>query len=276
MSEYKSDLSKSSQTRRSEAVIISTVMSGHSKWSTIKRQKGAADVKRGQTFTKITSAITIAAREGGGADPSSNFKLRLAIDQAKAANMPKENIERAIDRGIGKGADSALETIIYEGYAPGKVALIVEAASDNKNRTTPMIRGTIEKAGGTFASPGAVLWMFADSGLITVEKNAKSFDEVFESAVDVGAEDVEDAGEFVEVFTKPNEVEQVKGALLNKGFLIKSAEIFKKPTTLVRVENVDIAKKVLALIEKLEELDEVQKVYANFDIDDEILAQVQS
>jgi len=139
-----------------------------------------------------------------------------------------------------------------------------------------MIRGTIEKAGGTFASPGAVLWMFADSGLITVEKNAKSFDEVFESAVDVGAEDVEDAGEFVEVFTKPNEVEQVKGALLNKGFLIKSAEIFKKPTTLVRVENVDIAKKVLALIEKLEELDEVQKVYANFDIDDEILAQVQS
>src|SRR3989344_7113383 len=131
-------------------------MSGHAKWSSIKRQKGMADVKRGQVFTKLGNAITIAVREGGGGDVASNFRLRLAVDQARAANMPKENIERAIDRGLGKGADSAIETVIYEGYAPGKVALIIEAATDNKNRTTPEVRGAIEKNGGTFASPGAV------------------------------------------------------------------------------------------------------------------------
>lgn len=251
-------------------------MSGHSKWSTIKRQKGAADAKRGQVFTKLGNAITIAVREGGGGDPSSNFKLRLVIDQAKAANMPKENIQRAMDRGLGKGGGTAIETAFYEGYGPGKIALIVEAATDNKNRTTPVIRGTIEKAGGTFASPGAVSWMFADSGSITIEKAGKSFDEIFDAAVEAAAEDVEDVGDLVEVFTKPSEVENVKGEFLKRGFSVKSAEIFKKPTTLVNVENAEDAKKVLALIEKLEELDEVQKVYANFDISDRILEEIQS
>lgn len=251
-------------------------MSGHSKWSTIKRQKGATDAKRGQVFTKLGNVITIAVREGGGGDPASNFKLRLTIDQARSANMPKENIERAIERGLGKGQGANLETVIYEGYAPGKVALIMEAATDNKNRTTPEVRGVLERAGGTFASPGAVSWMFADSGLITVEKAGKNFDEVFETAVDAGAQDVEDAGDMVEVFTKPAEVEKVKGELLKKGLSIKSAEIFKKPTTLQKVESADAAKKVLAIIEKLEELDAVQKVYANFDISDEVLTKVQA
>src|SRR3989344_2389131 len=170
-------------------------MSGHSKWSTIKRQKGLNDAKRGQAFTKLGMTITIATREGGGGDPSSNFKLRLAIDQARAVNMPKENIQRAVDRGLGKGGAAALESVVYEGYGPNKVALIVEAATDNKNRTTPQVRGTIEKGGGTFASPGAVSWAFADMGMITLPKDGKTLDEIFDIAVESGAEDVEDSGD---------------------------------------------------------------------------------
>ena len=250
-------------------------MSGHSKWSTIKRQKGVKDAKRGQAFTKLGKAITITVREGGGGDPASNFKLRLAIDQARAANMPKDNIDRAIDRGLGKSGGAAIESVVYEGYAPGKVALIVEAVTDNKNRTTPEVRGTIEKGGGTFASRGAVSWMFADSGLVTVEKSAKTLDEIFEIAADSGAEDVEETGEFVEVFTKPNEVEKVKNELVSKGLVVKSAEIFKKPTTTVVIDDVDVASKVLKMIDKLDELDDVQRVYANFDIADKIWESIQ-
>src|SRR3989344_4039440 len=168
-------------------------MRGHSKWSTIKRQKGVKDAKRGQAFTKAANAITISVKEGGGGDSASNFKLRLAIDHAKAINMPNENIKRAIERGLGKGGGAAIETVVYEGYAPGKVALIVEAATDNRNRTTPEVRGAIEKNGGTFASLGAVSWMFVDCGLVTIEKNGppspageagKSFDDIFEIAVE--------------------------------------------------------------------------------------------
>ena len=133
-------------------------MSGHSKWSTIKRQKGVADAKRGAVFTKLANAIAVAVREGGGGDPGSNFKLRLLVDQAKGANMPNVNIERAVDRGLGKGGGAAIETVAYEGYGPGKVAIIVEAATDNRNRTLPEVRGTIEKKGGSFASPGAASW----------------------------------------------------------------------------------------------------------------------
>ena len=250
-------------------------MSGHSKWSTIKRQKGAKDAKRGQVFTKLGKAITIAVREGGGGDPASNFKLRLAIDQARAANMPKDNIDRAIDRGLGPSTGSgSIESVSYEAYAPGKVALIVEAATDNKNRTTPEVRGTIEKGGGTFASRGAVSWMFVDSGFITIEKSEKLLDEILEIAAEGGAEDVEDGGDFVEVFTNPADVEKVKNALVNKGLVVKSAEIVKKPTTTVVVDDVDVASKVLKMIDKLDELDDVQRVYANFDIADEVLAKV--
>ena len=251
-------------------------MSGHSKWSTIKRQKGVKDAKRGQAFTKLGKAITIAVREGGGGDPASNFKLRLAIDQARAANMPKDNIDRAIDLGLGPSTGvESIESVTYEAYAPGKVALIVEAVTDNKNRTTPEVRGTIEKGGGTYASRGAVSWMFADSGLVTVEKSAKTLDEIFEIAADSGAEDVEETGEFVEVFTKPNEVEKVKNELVSKGLVVKSAEIFKKPTTTVVIDDVDVASKVLKMIDKLDELDDVQRVYANFDIADKIWESIQ-
>ena len=251
-------------------------MSGHSKWPTIKRQKGVNDAKRGQVFTKLAGTVTIATKEGGGGDPASNFKLRLAMDQAKLANMPKENIERAIERGLGRAGAVALDTVTYEGYATGKVALVVEVATDNRNRITPQVRGAIEKAGGTFASPGAVSWMFKEQGLVTLQKEGKTFDEIFEAAVEAGAEDVEDAGDVVEVFTKPSEVEKVKNVLAGKGLTVQSAEIFKKPTTVQAVADANMARKVLALIEKLEDLEDVQKVYANFDIADEILAKVQN
>lgn len=252
-------------------------MSGHSKWSTIKRQKGVNDAKRSSAFTKMGNAITIAAREGGGADPTSNFKLRLAIESARAVNMPKDNIQRAIDRGVGKGGGMALESVVYEGYGPGKVAIIVEAATDNKNRTLPEIRTTFEKNGGTFASSSAVSWMFADVGMITLVKDAqpaavaKSFDDIFEITVDAGADDVEDSGDLVEVYTKPADLEKVKNALTEKGLVVESAEIFKKPTTIVEISDAEIARKVLSMIEKLEDLDDVQKVYANFDIPDDLL-----
>ncbi len=247
-------------------------MSGHSKWSTIKRQKGVNDAKRGQAFTKMGMAIAIATREGGGGDPSSNFKLRLMMDQARAINMPKENVQRAIDRGLGKGGAAAIETVVYEGYGPQKVALIVVAATDNKNRTTPVVRSTIEKGGGTFATPGAVDWAFADMGLITIEKGGKLLDELFDLAAEAGAEDIEDAGDMVEVYTKPTDVENVKHALVEKGLTVHSFEIFKKPTTLVEIKDAETAKKVLALIEKIEDLDDVQKVYSNFDIPDNLLS----
>lgn len=251
-------------------------MSGHSKWSTIKRQKGAADVKRGKEFTKLGNAITIAAREGGGSgDPASNFKLRLAIDQARSANMPKDNIQRAIDRGLGKGSGGGqLETVVYEGYGPGKVAVIVEAVTDNRNRTSSQIKGVVEKNGGTFASQGAVSWMFSEEGLITVNKAGQSFDELFEMAVDAGAEDVDDGGEFVHVYTKPAELDKVKRELESKGLSVQVAEITKKASTVVEISDADSAKKVLAFMEKLEDVDDVSKVYANFDIPDAVLAEV--
>lgn len=249
-------------------------MSGHSKWSTIKRQKGAADIKRGQVFTKLANAITIAVREGGGGDSASNFKLRLAIDQARAVNMPKENIQRAIDRGLGKGVGEAgLESVTYEGYGPGKVALIIEATTDNKNRTTAEIKGVIEHAGGIFASPGAVSWMFTEEGVIAVPKDGRTFDEFFDLAVEAGAEDVEEAGNEVLIYIKAGELETVKKALIDKGLTIASAEIAKKPTTTVAVTDAETAEKILNLMEKLESLDDVQKVWANFDIPEEILKQ---
>lgn len=240
-------------------------VSGHSKWSTIKRQKGAADIKRGATFTKMANAITIAAREGGGGDVASNFKLRLLVDTARRVNMPKENIQRAIDRGLGKGGGAALETVSYEGYAPGKVAIIVEAATDNKNRTTPEVRSMIEKAGGTFASVGAVSWMFADSGFIVIPKQGKSFDELFDLGVEAGADDVEDVAEYVEMTTAPNNLESVKKFLEEKGVAIESAELIKAPTNYVVIEEASLKDRVLAFLDKIESLDDVQKVWNNAD-----------
>lgn len=241
-------------------------MSGHSKWSQIKRQKGAADVKRGATFTKIASAITVAVREGGGGDPVSNFKLRLMVDGARALNMPKDNIQRAIDRGLGKGLEGALDSVTYEGYGPGKVALIIEAVTDNKNRTTPEVKSTLEKSGGSFVVPGTVSWMFSDCGLITVSKGGKGFDDLFEAAVDAGADDVEDSDDAVEVYTKPNELDKVKAALGEKGLEIQNAQLAKRATTTVDIADRETQEKIFAVLEKLEDLDDVQKVWSNFEI----------
>lgn len=246
-------------------------MSGHSKWSTIKRQKGAADIKRGQTFTKIANAISIAVREGGGiGDASSNFRLRLAIDKARAANMPKENIERALRRAWGKQA-AELEEVVYEGFAPGGASVIVEAATDNKLRTTSEVKNVFDKSGGTLATPGAVSYQFAQKGLITVRKDGKTLDDIFLLAADKGAEDVEEAGGEVLVYTKPDELSKIKEDLSKEGITVAEAELTRKPITLVSVNDKDTAQKILAFMEKLESLDDVQKVYANFNIEDELL-----
>lgn len=249
-------------------------MSGHSKWSSIKRQKGAADIKRGQVFTKLGNAISIAAREGGGGDPVSNFRLRLAMDQAKAANMPKENIKRAIDRGLGKDGGGALGSVVYEAYGPGKVAMVIEATTDNKNRTTAEVKSIIERSGGSFVSPGTVSWMFTDEGVVVVAKEGKSMDEFLDLAIESGAEDVVEAGDLVEVYTKPNDLETVKNVLIEKGLNPQSAEISKKPSQTVEISEAETAKKVLDLMEKLEGLDDVQRVWSNFEISEEILARV--
>lgn len=254
----------------------SQIMSGHSKWSTIKRQKGVADAKRGREFTRLGNAITMAVREGGGSgDPSANFKLRLAIDQARAANMPKDNIQRAVDRGLGKGGSGGqLETVVYEGYAPFKVAVLVEAVTDNRNRSSSEIKAAIEKNGGTFASQGAVSWMFLEEGLINVSKNGQKFDDLFGVAVDAGADDVEDDGDFIHVYTKPSELDKVKKELEAKGLSIQGAELTKKASTVVEIADAESAKKVLGFMEKLEDVNDVSKVYANFDILDEILKEI--
>lgn len=241
-------------------------MSGHSKWSSIKRAKGVADVKRGATFTKLANAITIATREGGGGDPVSNFKLRLVMEQARAANMPKDNIQRAIDRGLGKGGAGQLESVVYEAYASSRVALIIEATTDNKNRTTADIKSTIEKNGGTFVAKGAISWMFEDKGLIAVEKAGRSFDEIFDISVEAGADDVEDLEDVVEVYTRPAELELVKKAMELKGLTIQVAELAKRPTTMQAVADGDKVNSVIGFIEKLEDLDDVQTVWSNLEI----------
>ncbi|MCL5113655.1 MAG: YebC/PmpR family DNA-binding transcriptional regulator [Patescibacteria group bacterium] len=246
-------------------------MSGHSKWSQIKRQKEKTDQKKGVTFTKLSNAIAIAVKSSGGVvNIDQNFRLRLAVDDARALNMPKENIERAIKRGLAKEG-GGIEEVIYEGFAPGGVAIIVKAATDNRNRTTAEIKSVIEKNGGTFASVGAVSWMFKDQGLITVPKNGKNFDEIFEAAADSGAEDLKETGDVVEVYTKPNDLFRVKNYLSQRGLAVQSAQLYKTPSTYAQIKDAGTADKVVSLIDKLEELDDVQSVYANFDIQDGIL-----
>jgi YebC/PmpR family DNA-binding regulatory protein len=248
-------------------------MSGHSKWATIKRQKGVADVKRGMVFTKLANAIIIAVREGGGiTDPESNFKLRLSVDRARSMNMPKENIERAIERATGAGKDSFNE-VLYEGFAPGGAAVIVEAVTDNKLRTTSEVKNIIERNGGTMATPGAVGYLFQQKGEIVVEKNGKSFEDIFMVAAEGGAEDVEDVDGQALVYTEPGQLRKVKDFLSENQITVKDAELTRKPLNTVLIEDPETAKKMLAFMEKLEEMDDVQKVYSNFDIPDTVLEQ---
>ncbi len=240
-------------------------MSGHSKWSTIKRQKGVADTKRGQVFTKLSNAITIAVRQGSGiADPESNFKLRLAMDRARAANMPKENIQRAIDKAAGSGAE-AVEELLYEGFGPGGVALMVEAVSDNKQRTVSDVKNIFDKNGGNLGSSGSVSYLFARKGEIIVSKNSKSTDEIVEIGIDAGAEDFEEEGDSVFFFVPPASLQEVKKNLESSGLQIESAQILYIPTS-ESEQSGEIADKVMNLCEKLEDLDDVQQVYTNLKI----------
>jgi YebC/PmpR family DNA-binding regulatory protein len=245
-------------------------MSGHSKWKTIKRQKGAADAKRGQIFTKLSMAISIAVRQGGGiGDPNSNPRLRLAIDAAKAASMPKENIDRAIQRALGKQA-TEMEEVTYEGFGPGGFSIIIEAITDNKQRTTPEVKNKMEKMGGTMGTPGSVSYLYEQKGLVTVEKKEKTVDDIFLLAADAGAEDVEEAGEDVLVYTKPEDLAKVRDSLRENGLNIKNAEFTRKPLSYIELTDAESARRAIDFTEKLEELDDIQKIYANFDIPDEI------
>lgn len=242
-------------------------MSGHSKWATIKRQKGAADQKRGQAFTKLANAITIAVRTGGGiGDPAQNFRLRLLIEKAREANMPKVNIERAIEKGRGVGdGGRILEEVVYEGFAPvSGVVMIVEAATDNKQRTTGEIKNIIEKAGGAFGQPGSVSYQFEQKGMITLEKKVDlSVDEVMLLAADAGAEDIEESDSDILIYTMPDSLNIVRESLISQGQIVKDAELTRKPTVTKFIEDKMQAEKIAGFLETLENLDDVQKVYTN-------------
>lgn len=242
-------------------------MSGHSKWSTIKRKKGAADAKRGQLFTKLTREITVSAKEGGG-DPESNFRLRLAIQRARADNMPAENIQRAIQRGSGAGADGAqYEEITYEGYGPNGVAMLVQALTDNRNRTVAEVRSIFTKAGGSLGEAGSVGWMFEPRGLIEIEpKNGDDPDEITLAAIDAGAEDVSvDEEGHVEVVTSFEDLKHVQDALAGQGLNIANAETTMIPKTTMSLDEKGM-EQALRLVERLEDLDDVQTVYTNLDL----------
>ena len=249
-------------------------MSGHSKWHSIRRSKGILDQKRGQLFTKLARDITMAAREGGSGDPDANFRLRLAVDKAKSNNMPADNIQRAIDRGLGKGGEAAIEEIYYEGYAPGGIALLIETATDNRNRTNSEVRAALSKAGGNPGEPGSVAWMFEQKGLITVDLTAKRLDpdEVMLQAIDAGADDVEVSEDVIEVYTDFKQLAAVRGKLLADGLPVTGAEKIMLAKTTIQPEGKE-ALQAMRLIERLEDLDDVQKVYSNLDVSEELAEQ---
>ena len=245
-------------------------MSGHSKWHSIKHKKGAADAKRGKLFTKFIKEITVAARSGGG-DPDANARLRKAINDAKAGNMPNDTIDRAIRRGTGEEEGVNYEEITYEGYGPGGVALLIQSMTDNRNRTVAEIRHIFSKNGGNLGESGSVGWMFEKKGYIVVGKAAKSEDELFELAIDAGADDLRDDEDNFEIITSPESFDGVLAAIKNAGIDPQVAEVEMVPQNYVRLEGGD-ARQMLKLMESLEDHDDVQKVSANFDISEADMA----
>ncbi|MDQ3937665.1 MAG: YebC/PmpR family DNA-binding transcriptional regulator [Chloroflexota bacterium] len=246
-------------------------MSGHSKWSQIKRQKGANDAKRGQIFTKVAREISIAAREGGP-DPDGNHRLRLAIDKARAVNMPADNIKRAIERATGGSAAEQYEEVIYEGYGPGGVAILVEAATDNRNRTVADVRSIFTRAGGQLAGAGAVAWQFEPRGVVVVPRDRQDPDAVALTAIDAGADDVDVDADPIEILTDPGHVDSLRRTLEETGVTVESAEVTMQPKTTIEVDD-GVVRQNLRLLEQLEDLDDVQRVTANFDLPAEILAE---
>lgn len=244
-------------------------MSGHSKWSTIKRKKGATDAKRGNLFTKLGREIAIAAQEGG--DPGTNFKLRLAVDKARAASMPKDNIQRAIRRGTGIEKGEDLEEICYEGYGPHGVALLVQVLTDNRNRAVSDVRRAFNRHGGSLGEAGCVAWLFESKGYITLSLNDYDPEELGLMAIDAGADDVAVGSDLVEIYTQLTDFQRVKEALENNGITLDSAEVFMIPKSLMELDEKDTIKAMI-LIDALEELDDVQQVSSNLNITDEIMA----
>ncbi len=247
-------------------------MSGHSKWSTIKRQKGVNDSKRSAMFTKVAREIAVAARAGGG-DPDANYRLRLAIDKARSINMPADNIKRSIEKATGGGEAEQYEEIVYEGYGPGGVAVLVEAATDNRNRTAAEVRSIFAKTGGQLAGSGAVAWQFEARGLITVPRDGADPDEVALAAIDAGAADVDTDADPIEIYTEPGDLEAVRKALDAAGVTVESAENAMLPKQTVSLDAAHV-RKALRLVELLEDLDDVQRVTANVDIPEELLAEL--
>lgn len=244
-------------------------MSGHSKWSTIKRKKAATDAKKGQLFTKIARELTVAARQGGG-DPDVNFRLRLVIDKAKQANMPKDSIERAIKRGTGEMKGEAYEEIRYEGYGPHGVALILDALTDNRNRAVADIRRLLTRSGGSLGETGSVTWLFDQRGLIIIEADGEEAEEFALQAIDAGADDVRIENGLVEIYTQPADFQKVKETLEREGVPFSSAEITMVPKTLNRLGETETIK-MMHLIEALEDLEDVQQAYSNLDISAEVV-----
>ena len=249
-------------------------MSGHSKWSTIKRKKGAADAKRGKLFARLIKAIEAAARDGG-ADPAANPTLATMVQKARDASVPKDNIERALARAAGKeGGGAAWETIFYEGYAPGGVAVYVECLTDNRNRAAADVRSAFNKNGGNLAEPGAVNYLFTRVGVITVPADRTTEDDILLAGLDAGITDVETDGETFTVRCEPEDVQKVRAALEEAGIPVAEADATMLPSVSIRIEDEGVARQILRLMDQLEDSDDVQNVYANFDIADELMEAV--
>lgn len=247
-------------------------MSGHSKWATIHRQKEVSDAKKGQAWTKVANAIVVAVRSGGGiTDPEKNFRLRLAIEKGRSLNMPKENTEKAITRASGESEGGVFEEVVYEGFGPSGVAIMVEAATDNKNRTSQEIKNIFERGGGSLASRGAVSFQFSSKGFIILVKPEKP-EEAMLKIMDIGVDDIEEVEDGIEVYTNPEELELVKQKLQAEGFQVKNYELTMKPVVNVPVIDKENAIKILDLMEKLEGQADVQRVFANFDIPEALVS----
>jgi YebC/PmpR family DNA-binding regulatory protein len=247
-------------------------MSGHSKWASIKHKKAATDAKKGQLYTKIIKEITVAARNGGG-NPDTNAALRTAIAKAKEANMPSDNVKNAVKRGTGELPGITYETVTYEGYGPAGVAIMAEALTDNKNRTTAELRNIFSKKGGNLAGTGSVSWMFSKKGYILVDKSKSKEEELMGLILEAGAEDMKASDNNYEITTAVQDLESVKKALNEKGITPQAAELTMIPTSTIKINAPDVARQILGLIEAIENHEDVQQVYANFDIPDEILEQ---
>lgn len=249
-------------------------MSGHSHWAGIKHKKAANDAKRGKLWSKIARMIIVAAKAGGG-DPNQNLTLRYSIDKAKQANMPKDTIEKAIKKGTGDLGDISYEDVLYEGYAPGGIAIMMDGLTDNRNRTGPEIKKIFERRGGSLGASGCVAWMFEKKGVFVVSAADVKEDDLMEIVLTAGADDMENLGEYYEVTCEPAAFEEIKGALAENNIATQSSELAMVPQNTVPVGDAETARKLLALMEEFEDHDDVQNVYANFDIPDEILSEVE-